>query len=65
MSDKCFKKCVYKPGPQLDNSEQVTLNYHCDRILLSIIIWSIHVRGVCQVSKCPCGKPLKHISLIS
>ena len=23
MSDKCFKKCVYKPGTSLDSSEQV------------------------------------------
>lgn len=23
MSDKCFKKCIYKPGTSLDNSEQV------------------------------------------
>ena len=23
MSEKCFKKCIYKPGSQLDNSEQV------------------------------------------
>lgn len=25
MSEKCFKKCIYKPGAQLDNSEQVRL----------------------------------------
>lgn len=25
MSDKCFKKCVTKPGTSLDNSEQVSL----------------------------------------
>ena len=23
MSEKCFKKCIYKPGTKLDNSEQV------------------------------------------
>ena len=23
MSDKCFKKCIYRPGASLDTSEQV------------------------------------------
>ena len=23
MSDKCFKKCITKPGTSLDNSDQV------------------------------------------
>lgn len=27
MSDKCFKKCVYKPGTSLDSSEQVSCNW--------------------------------------
>lgn len=29
MSDKCFKKCIYKPGTSLDNSEQVCLVFFC------------------------------------
>ncbi|CAH8577467.1 unnamed protein product [Heterobilharzia americana] len=27
MSDKCFEKCITKPGTSLDNSEQVRLVY--------------------------------------
>lgn len=25
MTDKCFKKCIGKPGSSLDNSEQVSI----------------------------------------
>ena len=27
MSDKCFKKCIAKPGTQLENSEQVRIRW--------------------------------------
>ncbi|KAM7444931.1 Mitochondrial import inner membrane translocase subunit Tim13 [Porites harrisoni] len=33
MSDKCFKKCIYKPGTQLDNSEQKCLSMCMDRYM--------------------------------
>jgi len=33
MSDKCFKKCVYKPGAQLDNSEQKCISMCMDRYM--------------------------------
>ncbi|XP_020610870.1 mitochondrial import inner membrane translocase subunit Tim13-like [Orbicella faveolata] len=33
MSDKCFKKCVNKPGPQLDNSEQKCISMCMDRFM--------------------------------
>lgn len=33
MSDKCFKKCVYKPGTSLDSSEQKCLAMCMDRYM--------------------------------
>lgn len=27
MAEKCFKKCIIKPGTSLDSSEQVTFFY--------------------------------------
>ncbi|EDV24570.1 uncharacterized protein TRIADDRAFT_25370 [Trichoplax adhaerens] len=33
MSEKCFKKCIYKPGTQLDNSEQKCLAMCMDRYM--------------------------------
>ncbi|XP_029204136.1 mitochondrial import inner membrane translocase subunit Tim13-like [Acropora muricata] len=33
MSEKCFKKCIYKPGSQLDNSEQKCLSMCMDRYM--------------------------------
>ena len=28
MSDKCFKKCITKPGATLDNPDQVRLSFY-------------------------------------
>ncbi|KAK3096992.1 hypothetical protein FSP39_005472 [Pinctada imbricata] len=33
MSDKCFKKCVTKPGSSLDNSEQKCIAMCMDRYM--------------------------------
>ncbi|XP_066927369.1 mitochondrial import inner membrane translocase subunit Tim13-like [Clytia hemisphaerica] len=33
MSDKCFKKCITKPGANLDNSEQKCLAMCMDRYM--------------------------------
>ncbi|KAK3745108.1 hypothetical protein QZH41_015090 [Actinostola sp. cb2023] len=33
MSDKCFKKCIYKPGSTLDNSEQKCIALCMDRYM--------------------------------
>jgi len=33
MSDKCFKKCVFKPGSSLDNSEQKCIAMCMDRYM--------------------------------
>lgn len=33
MSDKCFKKCIGKPGTSLDNSEQKCLALCMDRYM--------------------------------
>lgn len=33
MSDKCFKKCVYKPGTSLDSSEQKCVAMCMDRYM--------------------------------
>lgn len=33
MSDKCFKKCIYKPGASLDNSEQKCIAMCMDRYM--------------------------------
>jgi len=33
MSDKCFKKCVTKPGSSLDNSEQKCVAMCMDRYM--------------------------------
>ncbi|XP_072018849.1 mitochondrial import inner membrane translocase subunit Tim13-like [Amphiura filiformis] len=33
MTDKCFKKCVYKPGSALDNSEQKCIALCMDRYM--------------------------------
>ncbi|XP_078699108.1 mitochondrial import inner membrane translocase subunit Tim13-B-like [Branchiostoma floridae x Branchiostoma belcheri] len=33
MSDKCFKKCVTKPGTSLDNSEQKCIAMCMDRYM--------------------------------
>ncbi|CAB4012949.1 mitochondrial import inner membrane translocase subunit Tim13-like [Paramuricea clavata] len=33
MSDKCFKKCVYKPGTSLDGTEQKCLAMCMDRYM--------------------------------
>merc|ERR1712029_70695 len=33
MSDKCFQKCVYKPGTSLDNSEQKCVAMCMDRYM--------------------------------
>lgn len=29
MTEKCFKKCISKPGTSLDSSEQVRMELHC------------------------------------
>lgn len=33
MSDKCFKKCIVKPGSSLDNSEQKCIAMCMDRYM--------------------------------
>lgn len=33
MSEKCFKKCIYKPGTALDNSEQKCIAMCMDRYM--------------------------------
>ncbi|XP_072178388.1 mitochondrial import inner membrane translocase subunit Tim13-like [Diadema setosum] len=33
MTDKCFKKCVYKPGTSLDSSEQKCIAMCMDRYM--------------------------------
>ncbi|RMX56284.1 mitochondrial import inner membrane translocase subunit Tim13 [Pocillopora verrucosa] len=33
MSEKCFKKCIYKPGTKLDNSEQKCISSCMDRYM--------------------------------
>lgn len=33
MSDKCFKKCIAKPGSSLDNSEQKCIAMCMDRYM--------------------------------
>ncbi|KAH8388915.1 hypothetical protein KR215_006320 [Drosophila sulfurigaster] len=33
MTDKCFKKCINKPGKALDNSEQRCITQCMDRFL--------------------------------
>jgi len=38
MSDKCFKKCIYKPGTSLDSSEQKCIAMCMDRYMDS---WNI------------------------
>ncbi|XP_065057506.1 mitochondrial import inner membrane translocase subunit Tim13-B-like [Rhopilema esculentum] len=38
MSDKCFKKCIYRPGTSLDSSEQKCIAMCMDRYMDS---WNI------------------------
>ncbi|XP_033739438.1 mitochondrial import inner membrane translocase subunit Tim13-B-like isoform X14 [Pecten maximus] len=33
IADKCFRKCVYKPGTSLDNSEQKCVAMCMDRYM--------------------------------
>ncbi|EDO33527.1 predicted protein [Nematostella vectensis] len=33
ISDKCFKKCIFKPGASLDNSEQKCIALCMDRYM--------------------------------
>eukprot|EP00112_Aurelia_sp_Birch-Aquarium-sp1_P022547 Seg639.6 transcript_id=Seg639.6/GoldUCD/mRNA.D3Y31 product="Mitochondrial import inner membrane translocase subunit Tim13-A" protein_id=Seg639.6/GoldUCD/D3Y31 len=33
MSDKCFKKCIYKPGKSLDSSDQKCIAMCMDRYM--------------------------------
>jgi len=40
ITDKCFHKCVTKPGPKLDDSEKVCMAKCMDRYLDSMAIVS-------------------------
>ena len=41
MSDKCFKKCIYRPGTSLDSSEQV-----CPVLLDIVVIFILCLVGL-------------------
>ncbi|XP_023228250.1 mitochondrial import inner membrane translocase subunit Tim13 [Centruroides vittatus] len=38
ITEKCFKKCIYKPGTTLDNSEQKCISMCMDRYMDS---WNV------------------------
>eukprot|EP01135_Chromosphaera_perkinsii_P012183 Nk52_evm2s2612 gene=Nk52_evmTU2s2612 len=45
MTDKCFKKCVYKPGTSLDSSEKTCIAKCMDRYMEA---WTLVQRSYAQ-----------------